>query len=449
MDAARKIKRHKDTRREWKVDQSLRSIFCSFMSSLSDASADFDLWDTICCAKCLLPFLSKAGPTIPFWLTECGHILCNNHLSPNQSCTQCGAHDIQLAPLQKEMEAPMSEWFRPVPSALDAVTYSIKFQQEMMAAQIMSLRLRCQQQRVVIDRLKTENLELKKFNEELRNGTSQSQTHFINAEDDDQGPSEDINSNGKRPWNDSHQFDGGTPISRAISSSRCMLNPAGPERFTFSPQQMSRNGFSDSQGPRPNACDSALETTAKEQLSKQYSYQGSSALQYKPPPLSRAQAAPLAYQRRTQYTQNSRHPETSSAHNVPQSFAATSRPLSRFKPVNTRHTVASNQSINLVNPSNFQGVTDQETKRLASMGPPPTPQHLRPPRGTGTYQSNATDQNISQITTNRFLASSDKHVPTSNNRRTFQPAPQGNPQRPSNTTNAGIRNGAGNGRSIR
>ncbi len=64
------------------------------------------------------------------------------------------------------------------------------------------------------------------------------------------------------------RFDGGTPISRAISSSRCMLNPAGPERFTFSPQQMSRNGFSESQGPRPNACDSALETTTKEQLSK-------------------------------------------------------------------------------------------------------------------------------------------------------------------------------------
>src|SRR6266550_1192247 len=77
------------------------------------------------------------------------------------------------------MEAPMSEWFRPVPSALDAVIYSVKvstfkrvpskanmpcqFQQEMMAAQIMSLRLRCQQQRVVIDRLKTENLELKKY----------------------------------------------------------------------------------------------------------------------------------------------------------------------------------------------------------------------------------------------------------------------------------------------
>ena len=247
-----------------------------------------------------------------------------------------------------------------------------------------------------------------------------------------------------------------------------MLSPAGPERFAFATQQMSRNGFSESQGPRPNAYDSALETTAKEQLSKcvlisgcrivhrmlrrQYSYQGPPSLQYKPPPLSRAQAAPLAFQRRTQYTQSSRHPETSSTHDAQQSFAATSRPLSRFKPANNRHTVATNQSMNLVNPSSFQGVTDQEAKRLASMGPPPTPQHLRPPRGTGTYQSNATDQNVPQVTTNRFLAPPDKHAsntPISNNRRSFQPTPQGNAQRPSNTINAGIRNGAGNGRSIR
>lgn len=57
------------------------------MSSLSDSHTDFDLWDTICCSKCLLPFLSKAGPTIPFWLTECGHILCNNHLSKQKDFT--------------------------------------------------------------------------------------------------------------------------------------------------------------------------------------------------------------------------------------------------------------------------------------------------------------------------------------------------------------------------
>ena len=101
-----------------RAEKRSRSLyFVLLMSSLSDT--DLDLWDTISCSKCLLPFLSKAGPTIPFWLTECGHILCNNHLSkqmatchpflrltvpgPNQSCTQCGAQGIQLTPLQKEV----------------------------------------------------------------------------------------------------------------------------------------------------------------------------------------------------------------------------------------------------------------------------------------------------------------------------------------------------------
>lgn len=184
------------------------------MSSLSDT--DPDLWDTISCSKCLLPFLSKAGPTIPFWLTECGHILCNNHLSkqpvatrhpfprltvpgPNQSCTQCGAQGIQLTPLQKEVATP-SGFFDQDSSAhvfidgspdvrvvstdhvgvgcsclfrqgstvtferaLSITETPCQFQQEMMAVQIMSLRSRCQQQRMIIDRLKTENSELKKY----------------------------------------------------------------------------------------------------------------------------------------------------------------------------------------------------------------------------------------------------------------------------------------------
>lgn len=66
------------------------------------------------------------------------------------------------------MEAPMSDWFRAIPLALDSIAYSVKFQQEMMAAQIISLRSRCQQQRMLIDRLKAENLDLKKYLRRLR-----------------------------------------------------------------------------------------------------------------------------------------------------------------------------------------------------------------------------------------------------------------------------------------
>ena len=44
---------------------------------------ELDFWDSVDCAKCHLRFAPEHGPSppTPFWLTECGHILCNSHLS--------------------------------------------------------------------------------------------------------------------------------------------------------------------------------------------------------------------------------------------------------------------------------------------------------------------------------------------------------------------------------
>ena len=44
---------------------------------------DLDFWDTVDCAKCHLLYAPEHGPSppVPFWLTECAHILCNSHLS--------------------------------------------------------------------------------------------------------------------------------------------------------------------------------------------------------------------------------------------------------------------------------------------------------------------------------------------------------------------------------
>ena len=53
----------------------------SLSSIMSLASSDFDFWDFVACAKCQLPFSSNSGGTVPFWLTECGHVICNTHLS--------------------------------------------------------------------------------------------------------------------------------------------------------------------------------------------------------------------------------------------------------------------------------------------------------------------------------------------------------------------------------
>ena len=97
------------------------------MSTVSTPELDF--WEFVNCARCHLPFNTDGGsPPVPFWLTECGHVICNNHLSESgvrfsvasrlsadptnsrnsvtdtdQSCAQCGAQGIQLIPLQKEV----------------------------------------------------------------------------------------------------------------------------------------------------------------------------------------------------------------------------------------------------------------------------------------------------------------------------------------------------------
>lgn len=89
------------------------------MTNISSDQSDFDFWEFVSCAKCQLSFSPDAA-LVPFWLTECGHVICNNHLSllflstnlncsnvgqidPDQSCSHCGSQGIQLAPLQQEV----------------------------------------------------------------------------------------------------------------------------------------------------------------------------------------------------------------------------------------------------------------------------------------------------------------------------------------------------------
>ncbi len=135
------------------------------MSHISSSSlTDLDIWEFVSCSKCHLPFSSdpSAPPQVPFWLTECGHVICNLHLSmsplynrcscksteytsdADQSCCECGAQGIQMIPLQREvcflhfaavpisetdfrqLDPPMSNWFCSAPHALDTISYSIK-----------------------------------------------------------------------------------------------------------------------------------------------------------------------------------------------------------------------------------------------------------------------------------------------------------------------------------
>ncbi|KAF8228460.1 hypothetical protein L208DRAFT_1291241 [Tricholoma matsutake] len=89
------------------------------MSNAPASQSDFDFWEFVNCGRCQLPF--ALGATVPFWLTECGHVVCNNHLNADQSCAQCGAQGVHLVPLQREVRLSQVEVAELVDSELIAL----------------------------------------------------------------------------------------------------------------------------------------------------------------------------------------------------------------------------------------------------------------------------------------------------------------------------------------
>ncbi|KAJ7510001.1 hypothetical protein B0H11DRAFT_1170252 [Mycena galericulata] len=342
------------------------------MSSMSAAPPEFDFWEFVSCSRCQLPFASESGATVPFWLTECGHVVCNTHLNADQSCAQCGMAGIQLVPLQQEMEAPMSDWFRSIPNALDSVAYAAKFQQETMAFQIRYYKARQQQQRSLIDRLKRDAAELKKINVILTHENAQFRQHLGYDDGDGQPePSEALNSNGKRTMNDPDQYRPRTSSSR----SRSTVTPLGPNRLTLPPGQQPPN-LSSNRPQQEERSHSHLHQPANAGLKpprpsssrfvEQYSYIPPATQQFHPQQLSHSQAAP----RRTKQNLDQQPPQQG------QPRAA---PHARFKPAQGAPVSSNkaNQTSRLGQPSSQNQIQQHHDTRQRNMGPPPTPQQVR------------------------------------------------------------------------
>ncbi|KAJ7685320.1 hypothetical protein DFH06DRAFT_1158124 [Mycena polygramma] len=342
------------------------------MSNISAAPAEFDFWEFVSCARCQLPFASDSGATIPFWLTECGHVVCNTHLSADQSCAQCGMTGIQLVPLQREMEAPMSDWFRSIPHALDAVAYAAKFQQETMAFQIRYYKARQQQQRAMIDRLKRETAELKKVNDILAHENAQFRQH-LGYQDEGEGelePSDAPNHNGKRQMNAPDQYRPRT------SSSRSTVTPLGPNRLTLPPGQHPPS-LSSNRAEDPNARSYSQpragtglnpQRPGSSRFLEQYSYIPASSQQFHPQPLSHSQAAP----RRAKQNQNE----------IPSQAPSRAVAPPRFKPAQGAPVSSNNLKANGVARPSQSSMPNQNQpmhheSRQRNMGPPPTPQQVR------------------------------------------------------------------------
>ncbi|KAF8586514.1 hypothetical protein K439DRAFT_1340736 [Ramaria rubella] len=205
----------------------------SIISGGSRPNSDFDYWEFVHCAICSLPFIADppappGPPSVPFWLTECGHTLCNSHLHADQSCAACGATAIQLIPLQRDMIAPMCEWFRSIPHGLDALASAAKFQQETMASLIRSYKRKCSQQRATI--LKTKDVIAE--NKALRRYVITRRSYGMNQSDPNQTlsyePSDARNANGKRPLVDPRHH-------QRTSSPRSITTPLAPPRITLPP----------------------------------------------------------------------------------------------------------------------------------------------------------------------------------------------------------------------
>ncbi|KAG1735843.1 hypothetical protein EDD22DRAFT_829825 [Suillus occidentalis] len=190
--------------------------------------AEFDFWHFVNCSICHLPFTSSdRGPPVPFWITECGHVLCNNHLKPDQSCARCEAQNIQLVPLHRDLEPPMSDWFRSLPYSLDSIASAVKFQQDTFAGLIRYYRQACSHLSQTCGRIRAERKALRKEVDSLRREMEhlrQRASGFDPAHA--QEPSSFSNANGKRPMTDIRDF-------KASSSPRSIVTPIGPNRITL------------------------------------------------------------------------------------------------------------------------------------------------------------------------------------------------------------------------
>ncbi|KAG2157277.1 hypothetical protein DEU56DRAFT_722221 [Suillus clintonianus] len=199
--------------------------------------SEFDFWDFVNCSVCHLPFTSSdRGPPVPFWITECGHVLCNNHLKPDQSCAQCNAQNIQLVPLHRDLEPPMSDWFRPLPYSLDSIANAVKFQQDTFAGLIRYYRQSCSHLSQTCERIRAERKALRKFNREVDSLRREVERLRRCAPGFDpahaQEPSSFSNANGKRPMTDVREYNHAASF-KASSSPRSIVTPIGPNRITM------------------------------------------------------------------------------------------------------------------------------------------------------------------------------------------------------------------------
>ncbi|KZV72876.1 hypothetical protein PENSPDRAFT_733210, partial [Peniophora sp. CONT] len=206
---------------------------------MSAASAvEPDIWEFVSCAVCHLPFSPEgnAPPPVPFWLTDCGHVICNNHLQANGTCSKCQSTNVEMVPLQHEMDQPMADWFRSIPYALDSMANTAKFQFEMLATLVRYYKGKCLQQRTLLDRMRAEFNEVKKMKKTVNDLRAENEQLRRSVDYHTANSAVSINSNGKRRMTDAYRAAGLSEMG-GYSSPRSAATPVGPNRLTLPPGQ--------------------------------------------------------------------------------------------------------------------------------------------------------------------------------------------------------------------
>ncbi|KAF8559798.1 hypothetical protein OG21DRAFT_1493077 [Imleria badia] len=341
---------------------------------------DFDFWDFVGCAVCHLPFspADRGPPPVPFWITECGHVLCNSHLNPNQSCAKCGDQAIQLMPLQRNIDPPMSDWFRFLPHAIDSMANAVKFQQESLAALVAEKVGTLSDSPVLNKKIHSRDAEA------LRRELHLCRTRVT---DQSREPSAHLNHNGKRFM---AELRGQNSSVKSNSSPRSIPTPLGPFRLTLPPGEHPTFSRQDS-----SAQEYTADRPGSSRFAEQYAYHGEDNPRVRPSQPTDKKQSPSLRQPRLLDTNHG--------------MMAPPPPPSRGKRSKPATGQVHSQADQRMEVSTAQNLGPQRIPNVSdSMGPPPTPQRpfsaaLRMPSRVPTQ--NATPQTPSTMQTNRFIPS--------------------------------------------
>ncbi|KAL5529719.1 hypothetical protein ACEPAG_5704 [Sanghuangporus baumii] len=264
---------------------------------------DFSIWEFVTCAKCNHAFSvdGTSGPSVPFWITECGHVLCNAHLNADQSCPSCNAQKIELMPLHKEMPPPFSDWFCSLPFKLDSLAQASKFQYERLAGTARYYKARYEQSQALFVRFKDQISQMKAIRKE--NEALKSEIARLRGEWNDEEPKEDqqssnryqqepasyVNVNGKRRIVDT---------GLATSSPRSVHTPMGPPRITLPPNHDPPPSLS-RLGTQNGSNNQNIQPPGSSHFAQQYAYNPPQSSQLQRPVqqvLSHGQQAPIRQQ---------------------------------------------------------------------------------------------------------------------------------------------------------